>query len=124
MRNFQKRVGSFYNLLVYLMEPITSPELEKCLKEKEVLEQKSKDTEDEISTDQNDAYIVQSDAGNQQSELKNILEEFTKTQKEWTEFKTQFDVLTGEYNGLVAQAGPLSFRYKACQAAVASAQQK
>lgn len=102
----------------------TSPELEACLKEKQDLENTRKKEQDDFSNDMQDASVVQADGSNQQAELKNAIDDYVSTMKEWNELKVSFMLLTKQYNELSAQLGPLSVRYKGCKDAIAAAAAK
>ena len=102
------------------MEPIKSPELEQCIKQKEALEQQRRETQDKFSNDMADASVVQGDSQNQQSELKNILDDFVATKKEWTEMQTKFNTLTMEFKFIDNFIGPLRVKQNGCKAAIAA----
>jgi uncharacterized protein (DUF3084 family) len=106
------------------MEPIKSPELEQCIKEKEALEQQRRETQDKFSNDMADASVVQGDSQNQQSELKNAIDDFVATRKEWIELQTKLSILTAEFNALDAQIGPLTVKQNGCKAAIAAMPKK
>lgn len=102
------------------MEATTSPELVACIKEKEALEKKRQLTQDEFSNDMQDASVVQGDSQNQTSELKNALDDFVNTRKEWIELKVQVDTLKRTYKLLQSLSKAVSVKYKGCQAAIAA----
>lgn len=103
------------------MENPNSPELEQCNADLVNITKTRDQMQDKFSNDMQDASVVQGDASSQQSELKNMLEDFINTRKEWIEVKTKINVLTAQYNHFESLIGGLRVRYKGCMDAIEAA---